>query len=195
MPERLNSLFFWVPSTLLGRSSVGARVRLRNGATILHSSWPITLTAMVLQMGPLYTVALCDGSVVHGGPIRWVRCIHGGPIRSGSVVHGGPLRPRARMVQIAGSVRASVCVCAGGGGVWVFVWASVRASVCGLVCGLVRYTPQPSRGGAVPCRRRRAVRCCLGRYSLLLATRLSHHTWRGYAVPQASRNAVLAGSL
>ena len=78
---------------------------------------------------------------------------------------------------------------------WVFVWASVRASVCGLVCGLVRYTPQPSRGGAVPCRRRRAVRCCLGRYSLLLATRLSHHTWRGYAVPQASRNAVLAGSL
>ena len=57
------------------------------------------------------------------------------------------------------------------------------------------YTPQPSRGGAVPCRRHRAVRCCLGRYSLLLATRLSHHTWRGYAVPQASRNAVLAGSL
>ena len=99
------------------------------------------------------------------------------------------------MVQIAGSARASVCVCAGGGGVWVFVWASVRASVCGLVCGLVRYTPQPSRGGAVPCRRHRAVRCCLGRYSLLLATRLSHHTWRGYAVPQASRNAVLAGSL
>ena len=124
-------------------------------------------------MGPLYTVALYDGSVVHGGP----------------------LRPRARVVQIAGSVRASVCVCAGGGGVWVFVWASVRASVCGLVCGLVRYTPQPSRGGAVPCRRHRAVRCCLGRYSLLLATRLSHHTWRGYAVPQASRNAVLAGSL
>ena len=76
-----------------------------------------------------------------------------------------------------------------------FVWASVRASVCGLVCGLVCYTPQPSRGGAVPCRRHRAVRCCLGRYSLLLATRLSHHTWRGYAVPQASRNAVLAGSL
>jgi hypothetical protein len=30
MPERLNSLFFWVPSTLLGRSSVGARVRLRS---------------------------------------------------------------------------------------------------------------------------------------------------------------------
>ena len=63
MPERLNSLFFWVPSTLLGRSSVGARVRLRNGATILHSSWPITLTAMVLN----------DGSVVHGGPTRRVR--------------------------------------------------------------------------------------------------------------------------
>ena len=157
MPERLNSLFFWVPSTLLGRSSVGARVRLRNGATILHSSWPITLTAMVLQMGPLYTVALCDGSVVHGGPLY-----------DGSVVHGGPLRPRARMVQIAGSARASVCVCAGGGGVWVFVWASVRASVCGLVCGLVRYTPQPSRGGAVPCRRHRAVRCCLGHHSAVL---------------------------
>jgi hypothetical protein len=161
MPERLNSLFFWVPSTLLGRSSVGARVRLRNGATILHSSWPITLTAMVLH----------DGSVVHGGPMRWVRCTRWpytmGPLYTvalydGSVVHGGPLRPRARIVQIAGSVRASVCVCAGGGGVWVFVWASVRASVCGLVCGLVRYTPQPSRGGAVPCRRHRAVRCCLG---------------------------------
>ena len=135
-------------------------------------------------MGPLYTVALYDGSVVYTVALY-----------DGSVVHGGPLRPRARIVQIAGSVRASVCVCAGGGGVWVFVWASVRASVCGLVCGLVRYTPQPSRGGAVPCRRHRAVRCCLGRYSLLLATRLSHHTWRGYAVPQASRNAVLAGSL
>ena len=81
MPERLNSLFFWVPSTLLGRSSVGARVRLRNGATILHSSWPITLTAMVLN--------------------------------DGSVVHGGPLRPRARIVQVAGSARASVCVCGG----------------------------------------------------------------------------------
>ena len=77
MPERLNSLFFWVPSTLLGRSSVGARVRLRNGATILHSSWPITLTAMVLQMGPLYTVALYDQRWVRCTRwpfIRWVRC-------------------------------------------------------------------------------------------------------------------------
>ena len=63
MPERFEFPFFWVPSTLLGRSSVGARVRLRNGATILHSSWPITLTAMVLH----------DGSVVHGGPTRRVR--------------------------------------------------------------------------------------------------------------------------
>jgi len=25
------------------------------------------------------------------------------------------------------------------------------------------YTPQPSRGGAMPCRRHRAMRCCLGR--------------------------------
>ena len=40
-------------------------------------------------MGPLYTVALYDGSVVHGGP----------------------LRARARIVQIAGSARASACVC------------------------------------------------------------------------------------
>ena len=118
MPERLNSLFFWVPSTLLGRSSVGARVRLRNGATILHSSWPITLTAMVLQMGPVYTVALCHWSVVHGGPIRWVRCIH-----------GGPLRPRARMVQISRAARGLVCVCVREEGECGFL--------CGLVCGLV----------------------------------------------------------
>ena len=117
-----------------------------NGPTrwVRCTRWPYA-------MGPLYTVALYDGSVVYTVALY-----------DGSVVHGGPLRPRARMVQIAGSVRASVCVCAGGGGVWVFVWASVRASVCGLVCGLVRYTPQPSRGGAVPCRRHRAVRCCLG---------------------------------
>jgi len=56
----LNSLFFWVPSTLLGRSSVGARVRLRNGATILHSSWPITLTAQgggAPPFEPLYSAA------------------------------------------------------------------------------------------------------------------------------------------
>ena len=69
-------------------------------------------------MGPLYTVALYDGSVVYTVALY-----------DGSVVHGGPLRPRARTVQIAGSVRASVCVCAGGGGLWFFL--------CGLVCGLV----------------------------------------------------------
>jgi hypothetical protein len=107
MPERLNSLFFWVPSTLLGRSSVGARVRLRNGATILHSSWPITLTAMVLQMGPLYT--------------RWPYTM-------------GPLYTVAPSVRARGWFRSRaacglVCVCVREEGECGFL--------CGLVCGLV----------------------------------------------------------
>ena len=53
-------------------------------------------------MGPLYTVALYDGSVVYTVALY-----------DGSVVHGGPLRARARIVQIAGSARASACVCGG----------------------------------------------------------------------------------
>jgi hypothetical protein len=117
MPERLNSLFFWVPSTLLGRSSVGARVRLRNGATILHSSWPITLTAMVLH----------DGSVVHGGPTRWVRCTRW-PYTM------GPLYTVAPSVRARGWFRSRaacglVCVCVREEGECGFL--------CGLVCGLV----------------------------------------------------------
>ena len=110
MPERLNSLFFWVPSTLLGRSSVGARVRLRNGATILHSSWPITLTAMVLH----------DGSVVHGGPMRWVRCTRWpytmGPLYTRWPYTMGPLYTVAPSVRARGRFRSRaacglVCVC------------------------------------------------------------------------------------
>ena len=64
-------------------------------------------------MGPLYTVALYDGSVVYTVALYDGSVVHGGPLYDGSVVHGGPLRPRARIVQIAGSARASACVCGG----------------------------------------------------------------------------------
>ena len=68
-------------SAVLWRASYG------NGPT----DGSVVYTVALYTMGPLYTVALYDGSVVHGGP----------------------LRPRARIVQIAGSARASACVCGG----------------------------------------------------------------------------------
>jgi hypothetical protein len=61
-------------------------------------------------------------------------------------------------------------------------WASTSTS---MTYGLVRYTPQPSRGGAVPCRSHHVAGLC----------RAAGITWRGCAVPQASRSAVLPGSL
>jgi len=66
-------------SAVLWRASYG------NGPTrwVRCTRWPYT-------MGPLYTVALYDGSVVHGGPLYDGSVVHGGPLYDGSVVHGGP---------------------------------------------------------------------------------------------------------